>query len=153
MRYTDPDDPYQNTIVATAAISQGRLAEIFSGRFGNTERWKSLSFMQANVKSKIGCGQPIDVNFFAPVNLLRPSDGLVFDYASLGEDLDLILHDEERYCLKQVYKMCYYIQRLYHVDILRIKCQFQKDETNTIWFTWAKDICVRDNLPLLLEKK
>lgn len=32
-----------------------------------------------------------------------------YDYKSLGEDIDLLKTDKERYCLKQAYKMCFYI--------------------------------------------
>jgi hypothetical protein len=39
---------------------------------------------------------------------------IVYDFKSLGEDEDLIKRGkEERYCLKQCYKMCYYIQKFH----------------------------------------
>jgi hypothetical protein len=36
-----------------------------------------------------------------------------YDFRSLGEDEDLIRNDPEMYCLKQVYKYCYFISKLH----------------------------------------
>ena len=55
------------------------------------------------------------MHFFADVK--QSDTGEVraeYDYKALGDDVDLIHTDEHRYCLKQVYKMCYYVQKLYH---------------------------------------
>lgn len=30
--------------------------------------------------------------------------------------------------------MCFYVQKLYHTEILRMKCLFVKDYNGTIWF-------------------
>ena len=38
-----------------------------------------------------------------------PEGDIEYDYKSLGDDKLLINTDEEKYCLKQVYKMCHYI--------------------------------------------
>ena len=48
--------------------------------------------------------------------------------------------DKEKYCLKQVHKMCFYIATVYQIEILRMKCEFLFDELKTIWFTHARDI-------------
>jgi hypothetical protein len=42
--------------------------------------------------------------------------------------------------------MAYYISKLYHIEILRMKCEFVKDHNNTIWFQYASDIWVRPNM-------
>ena len=39
---------------------------------------------------------------------------------------------EERYCLKQCYKMCYYVQKVHNQEILRMKAEFSKDENGTV---------------------
>lgn len=41
--------------------------------------------------------------------------------------------------------MCYYIQKMCYNDIIRMKCEFIKDDHNTIWFTYASDIYMRLN--------
>ena len=106
--------------------------------------WYSLECIQTNVKAQIGCGTPIIVDFFAPIDEIE--DNINYDFRSLGEDEDLIRLDEEKYCLKQVYKICFYIQKLYQVDILRMQCDFVKDYHGTIWFQFAKNIQIRPNM-------
>jgi len=41
--------------------------------------------------------------------------------------------------------MCFYISKLYQFEILRMRCEFVKDENNSIWFLYASDIWVRPN--------
>lgn len=48
--------------------------------------------------------------------------------------------------MKQVYKMCYYLHKLQYIDVLRMKCEFAKDDNGTIWFVHASDIYVRMNV-------
>mgnify|MGYP006893261805 CR=1 FL=1 len=50
------------------------------------------------------------------------------------------------YCLKQVYKMCYYIAHIYEVEILKMRCEFVKDHNGTIWFQYASGIQCRPNM-------
>ena len=60
-----------------------------------------------------------------------------YDFRKLGDDEDLIKYDEQKYCLKQCYKMCYYITQLYQIEILRMRCEFVKDHNRTIWLRYA----------------
>jgi len=71
----------------------------------------------------------------------------------LGTDEDLIRNDEERYCLKQVYKICYYISKLYNYEILRMKCDFVKDYHGTIWFQYATNIWIRPSMFAMRESE
>ena len=89
--------------------------QVFKHR-ANDDFWKTVSNMQTNIKSKIGCGYPINVVFYAPdqtqdiKNYDKNKEPKInYDFSSFGEDKDLIRNDKENYCLKQVYKMCYYI--------------------------------------------
>ena len=41
--------------------------------------------------------------------------------------------------------MCYYVQKIYFHEIIKMKCHFFKDENNTIWFHHASDIWARHN--------
>ena len=52
----------------------------------------------------------------------------------------------ERFCLKQAYKMCFYVSKLYQMEILRMKCEFYKDQNGTIWFANGSQIWVRPNM-------
>ena len=64
----------------TRVVNQTGLGHLFLERFGikdmdrhnQRDYWKGLYFIQNTVKSKIGCGFPIEVNFFAPVDLKNP---------------------------------------------------------------------------------
>jgi hypothetical protein len=52
--------------------------------------WQQVEYIQTNIKSFVGCGTPIYVNFFAPINQLNPKSPINYDYQSIGEDLRLI---------------------------------------------------------------
>ena len=74
------------------------------------EYWHQVIYIQTNVKSKLGCGTPKVVKFYAPLDMDNPDAEIVYDYRALGDDVDLIrAGDDDTYCLKQCYKMCYYI--------------------------------------------
>lgn len=107
--------------------------------------WRTVQCVQANIKSRIGVGQPVIVHFFAKMDPIDHQAPIEYDYNGLGNDKDLIRHDKHKYCLKQCYKMCYYISKLYHYEVLRMRCEFAKDDNNTIWFQFASDIWVRPN--------
>lgn len=117
------------------------------GKRANDDFWKSVISVQTNVKAQIGCGTPIIVNFFAPVNKDSLADEIKYDFRSLGDDEDLLIrNDERKYCLKQCYKMCYYVTQLYQCEIIRMRCEFVKDHNRTIWFTHASKIWARPNM-------
>ena len=33
--------------------------------------------------------------------------------------------------------MCYYIQKIHKIEVLKMRCEFVKDDHGTIWFTYA----------------
>mmetsp|Transcript_45789 Transcript_45789/g.33509 ORF Transcript_45789/g.33509 Transcript_45789/m.33509 type:complete len:92 (-) Transcript_45789:411-686(-) len=39
--------------------------------------------------------------------------------------------------------MCYYISKVYNYEVLKMRCEFLKDENGTIWFFYASEIRVR----------
>lgn len=60
----------------------------------NDEYWKQVSCIQTNVKSKIGCGTPIIIKFYAPIDYEEPDNEITYDYKALGGDKELIMTDE-----------------------------------------------------------
>ena len=43
--------------------------------------------------------------------------------------------------------MAFFVQKLYHIEILRMQCEFLKDDNRTIWFSYADQIayrCIKD---------
>ena len=99
--------------------------------------------MQTCLKSRIGIGEPIIVKFYAPLKVKHPGDRIEYNYRTLGDDVELIQSDQFKYCLKQCYKMAYYVSKLYQIEILRMQCEFLKDDNKTIWFTYADQIAFR----------
>ena len=66
-----------------------------------------------------------------------------YDYRGVGDDIDLLGEDEMKYCMKQCYKMGYFVQKLNNKEILRMRCEFLKDDNGTIWFSYADKIVLR----------
>lgn len=71
----------------------------------NDPFWKTLDYLQANVKAQVGLGIPIVIKFYADLNSKHPDhlDRIHYDYQKFGEDAEI--KDEFVYCLKQCYKI------------------------------------------------
>jgi hypothetical protein len=124
---------------ATQVINDLGLMALFLTR-AHDEKWKTIQSVQTTVKNKMGCGLPVIVNFYATMNPDDIHQPISYEYKSFGDDLDLMDSDKEKYCIKQVHKMCFYIATVHQIEILRMKCEFLTDEHQTVWFTHARDI-------------
>lgn len=62
-------------------------------RRANEGYWKTVSSIQTNIKSKLGCGTPIIIKFYAPLDNEDPEAEITYDYKGLGEDEELIRRD------------------------------------------------------------
>ena len=71
--------------------------------------WRNVSHIQTCVKSKKGIGKPIKVIFYAPIDLQEPDAEIKYDFRAIGDDVELLMKDEYKYCLKQCYKMAYFV--------------------------------------------
>ena len=40
--------------------------------------------------------------------------------------------------------MCFYIQKIYKIEIIQMKAKFAADDHGTLWFQHADEILVRD---------
>lgn len=115
VRYVDQDENgnFDTTKQGTVQVlGDNGFMYLFQKRFSD-EMWKSMMCIQTNVKSQIGLGYPIHIDFYAPVDINDPEKQIFYNYRDVGDDLQLIKEDEEKYCLKQVLKMCFYIQKIY----------------------------------------
>jgi hypothetical protein len=64
------------------------------------EYWKSVIYIQTNIKSRIGCGTPIVVKFYAPLDHQNPDAEISYDFRSFGDEVELIKNgDDYTYCL------------------------------------------------------
>ena len=50
------------------------------------------------------------------------------------------------FCLRQVLKMCYYIQKLHDIEILQINCDFYQDDNGEIWLFHVEDVLIRPTM-------
>ena len=55
----------------------------------------------------------------------------------------LAVRSPEDYCLRQILKMCRYLQIVRSIEILQMSCDFYIDVNDQIWFFFAKDISYR----------
>lgn len=124
-------------------VNKDGLQQFFKQK-PHDEGWSEIQYIQTNIKSSVGCGTPVFVNFFAPINDLDPEAPIKYDYRSIGEELRLIRFHHKEFCLKQVYKMCFYVQMVYKIEILQMRAKFAIDDHGTIWFNYADEIHVRD---------
>lgn len=60
----------------------------------NDEYWQNVSYIQTNIKHKLGCGVPIIIQFYAPLDPEDPESEITYDYKALGPDEYLIKNDE-----------------------------------------------------------
>lgn len=67
----------------------------------NDPFWKTLDYIQANVKAQVGLGIPIVIKFYADLESKHPDNPqrLHYDYEKYGEDSEI--KDVFIYCLKQ----------------------------------------------------
>ena len=84
---------------------------------------------------KVGIGEPIIIKFYAPLNMSDTDSEIIYNFA----DYENYSNDHE-YCLFQCFKMAYYVSKVYSFEILKMRCEFTKDEDGHIWFMYANDI-------------
>ena len=112
----------------------------------NNDQWKKVEVIQTCIKARIGCGEPVFVHFFAPIDEANPGAEIEYDYQSMPTDADLVLNKEDQiYAYKQCLKFCYYISKVRGIEILQMKAEFLKDENQFIWFYYAHNIYCRKN--------
>mmetsp|Transcript_19090 Transcript_19090/g.25859 ORF Transcript_19090/g.25859 Transcript_19090/m.25859 type:complete len:103 (-) Transcript_19090:1220-1528(-) len=49
----------------------------------------------------------------------------------------------ERYAYMQCLKMCYYLQKVRQIEVLKMQAEFVRDDCNNVWFTYANRISYR----------
>lgn len=124
-------------------LTDHAFSRAFDDSNKSMNKTRTYNSVQTCVKSKRGIGEPIIVKFYAPMNMQDTGAKIEYSYKSLGEDVELIQTDEFKYCLKQCYKMAYFISKLHDIEILRMQCEFLKDDNRTIWFSYADQIVYR----------
>lgn len=137
VRFWETKDGCEDNIEADKVTSTDMLQEIDLDRYKSKigeEKWGRIRYFQTCLKHRTGVGMPIVIEYYAPapVSLDKP---LKYDYRSVGDDLTMLRQkDYVGYCTKQVVKMCYYVQKMYNFEILKIRAEFAMDKNETIWF-------------------
>ena len=94
-------------------VTDNGFMTIFQRRAAH-EYWKSVIYIQTNLKSRIGCGTPIIVKFYAPLDHEIPDAEIQYDFKSFGDEIELIRNGEDyNYCMLQCIKICYYVQKMH----------------------------------------
>jgi len=103
--------------------------------------------VQTSIKSKTGCGKPVFIHFFAPLDEGRPNDEIDYSrFKKYPSDFDLIANGQlYDYAYKQCLVMSHYISHARGLEILQMKVEFYQDENDFIWFTYARDVYIRAN--------
>jgi len=57
------------------------------------------------------------------------------------------------FCLRQVLKMCFYLQKLHEKEVLQVNCDFFQDDNGEIWLFHATDILVRPRVKSQVEAR
>ena len=70
-------------------VTDHGFMNIFQKRAAH-DYWKSVIYIQTNVKSKIGCGTPVIVKFYAPLDTQNIDAEILYDFKSLGNEVDLL---------------------------------------------------------------
>ena len=99
----------------------------------NDEYWKTINFIQTWIKSKIGIGNHIVIDFYARINQKKHSRHIQYNFRRFKADEYLLSHNQQDYWLKQVVKMCFYISKLYGYEVIRLKAIFLQDDEGIIW--------------------
>ena len=126
-------------------VDDAKFMNMFDGlKFGNA-LCQSIEVLQTCTKAKTGCGQPIFIQFLAPIDENGPEDEEInYDYKSKESDYDLLKDNRDmEYAEKQCLKYCYYIQKVRGFEVLSMKAEFFKDHNGWIWFYYAQNIHVR----------
>ena len=84
----------------------------------------------------------------APIDFTNPEAEIKYDYMThnnvpnpddespwevMVDDQELEWDYAENFCAKICTKICYYIQKMYSFDILKMKARFLKDDNGKIW--------------------
>ena len=121
-------------------VNENQFLKIFLLR-NNDPFWKTIDYVQTNVKSQVGIGTPIVIKFYADLEPKNKDNRLSYNHSKFGKESEI--KNELIYCLKQCYKICEHIQRVHMFEILKMRVQFMKDDDGKIWLNYARDIVAR----------
>ena len=66
----------------------------------NDEYWKTINFIQTWIKSKIGIGNHIVIDFYARINQKKHSRHIQYNFRRFKADEYLLSHNQQDYWLK-----------------------------------------------------
>ena len=109
-----------------------------------TQPQENIEFVQSCVRHKSGIGDPINIYFKAPLNTKSEEDSkkeIIYDWRKAGDEMELLYKGKfKEYAHVQCLKMCHYLKKVQNIEILQMQCQFLKDDTRNVWFTYARNI-------------
>lgn len=146
---------HEGQLVISQIINHKACSTLFSGDVSDKNPlYKEIEYLQTrstctrpSVTKPISEPVSYNVEFKAPLNDRNAQSAkqeIFYDYSQYPDDLELL--KEERYkdfCQKQCLKMCYYIKQTKKLEILKMHAEFQRDDCNNIWFTFANKVHFR----------
>ena len=108
--------------------------------------WKKIVYLQTVVKSRMGIGETIIINYMSP--LRRDPEGLTkLKEAGFNEDQEqeqrLMYTSPRDYCLILCHRIAFLLSVFYKLELIRMEAEFGRDDNGKIWFTYSKKILVQ----------
>ena len=98
LRYTD-GNPFPNPLGSVKVVNDTEFLNEFRRR-ANDDYWQTIECIQTSVPSRIGCGEPIIIKYYADLDLEHPECEIRYDYKQFPRDEVLLASDPITYCLK-----------------------------------------------------
>ena len=107
--------------------------------------FKDIDHIQTIIKHSTGIGDPLIINFKAPINTKESEIEYIKTYPPFVNELDLLRHEKyKEYAKHQCSKMCHFLQKQRGIEILSMSAEFLIDDVKNIWFSNASEIKYRN---------
>jgi hypothetical protein len=146
---------HENQLVTSQIINGKAWSTLFATDVGEKNPlYKEIEYIQTRATcSRPSVNKPLsepisyDIEFRAPLNdhdAQSAKEEIFYDFKKYGDDLELLKEERYKdYCVKQCLKMCYYIKQTKKLEILKMHAEFQRDDCNNVWFTYANKVHFR----------
>ena len=106
-------------------VNARQFQDLFAQLGKRTQNQEKIEFVQTCVRHKTGIGQPIDINFKAPLNVTSHENAkkeINYSWKSLGDETELLYQGKfKEYARIQCLKMCHYLKKVRNIEILQMQ--------------------------------
>ena len=123
------------------AINSATFNKLFEKAKNNL--FKDMDHIQTVIKHNTGIGDPITIDFKAPIKEDDPDIVYLKPYAFVDE-LSLLKEGQyKEYANHQCLKICQFLQKQRGIEIISMTAEFLMDDVKNIWFSYAGRIKYR----------